>query len=106
MQAVQSSMLQGKKILQKKLQQLQNNTKRKWLVIYHFSYNFPDTGGVIKIKQKPMMRRVLSITTILSILIFSCTKKDVAADDNSNNNGGNNNGGGNNNAVVYNVNKA
>lgn len=49
-----------------------------------------------------MLRRILSITTILSIFIFSCTKTDVPADDNS---GGNNNGG-NNNAVVYNVNKA
>ena len=52
-----------------------------------------------------MMRRILSITTILSILIFSCTKKDVPADDNSGSNGGNNNGGSNS-AVVYNVNKA
>lgn len=52
-----------------------------------------------------MMRRILSITTILSLLVFSCTKKDVVADDNSNNNGGNN-GGGNTNTVIYNVNKA
>jgi len=52
-----------------------------------------------------MMRRILSIITILSLFIFSCTKKDVVADDDSNNNG-NNDGGGNNNTVVYNVNKA
>jgi len=42
-----------------------------------------------------MMRRILGITSILSLLVFSCTKKDVAADGKSNSN-----------TVVYNVNKA
>ncbi|MEJ0106013.1 MAG: CAP domain-containing protein [Bacteroidota bacterium] len=49
-----------------------------------------------------MLRRILGITTILSIVLFSCKKSDVATDnpgtdDNNNNTSGN---------VVYNINKA
>ena len=50
-----------------------------------------------------MLRRILSITTILSILLFSCKKNDVAADNNSGNNNNNNITSGD---VVYNVSKA
>lgn len=43
------------------------------------------------------MRRILFATIILSVILFSCKKSDVAADNNSNNN--------NSGDVVYNVNK-
>ena len=51
-----------------------------------------------------MLRRILGITTILSIALFSCKKSDVANDNSgTGNNDDNNNTSGD---VVYNINKA
>jgi len=49
------------------------------------------------------MRRILCITVILSLILFSCKKSDVVDTNNSGSNNNNNNNSGD---VVYNVNKA